>query len=127
MITSGFTLGSWQELAIIVGIVATISGVLGGMIKSKIDARASDAAASDRLIQLIEREADKRVEIVRTEFKLQIAEMQLEHRDQITKLKTDFNKQLGTLKREHDTYRCELAPVCSWRNRTTPPPANLVG
>lgn len=119
---ASWTIQSWQEFSVVVSVIAVAAGLLGGLIKSRIDQRASDAQASDRLIALIEREADKRVEIVRTEFKLQIAEMQLQHRDEIAKLKTDFNKQLGTLKREHDTYRCELAPVCSWRNKTTPPP-----
>ena len=119
---ASWTIQSWQEFGVVISIIAVAAGLLGGLIKSRIDQRASDAQASDRLIALIEREADKRVEIVRTEFKLQIAEMQLQHRDEIAKLKTDFNKQLSSLKREHDTYRCELAPVCSWRNKTTPPP-----
>ena len=119
---ASWTIQSWQEFSVVVSIIAVAAGLLGGLIKSRIDQRASDAQASDRLIALIEREADKRVEIVRTEFKLQIAEMQLQHRDEIAKLKSDFSKQLGALKREHDTYRCELAPVCSWRNKTTPPP-----
>lgn len=122
MTSTGFTIDSWQQLAVLATIVATASGLLGSMVRSRLDARKANDDASDRIIRLVETEADKRVEIVRTEFKLQIAEMQLEHRDEITKLKTDFNKQLSTLKREHDTYRCELAPKCSWRNKTTPPP-----
>lgn len=122
MTTEGFTITSWQELAILISIVAAIAGVLGGVVKSQIDRRASDAAAQDRIIRLIEVEAEKRVEVVRTEFKLQIAEMQLAHRTEIDAMKSDFEKQLHSLKREHSTYRCELAPICAWRNSKTPPP-----
>lgn len=120
---SSFTISGWQDLTLLLGIVATIAGITGGLIRSRIDRKSAEAASSDRLIRLVEAEAEKRVEIVRTEFKLQIAELQLEHRNEINKIKTDFEKQLKSLKTEHDTYRCELAPICSWRNKSVPPPA----
>lgn len=123
MTGSTFTISSWQDLAIIIGIISAAAGVMGGFIRSKLDKKSSDAAASDRIIRLVEVEADKRVEVVRTEFKLQIAEMQLEHGRQIEAMRNDFEKQVKTLRKEHDTYRCELAPVCGWRNRKTVPPA----
>lgn len=116
---NGFTVSSWQELAILIGIVASIAGALGVAGKSWLDKRASDAAATDRIIRLVEVEAEKRVEVVRTEFKLQIAEMQLTHREQMDSLKADFERRIKTLKNDH---ACELAPTCTWRNLKTPPP-----
>lgn len=117
-----WTISSWQELAVLVAIVSAVAGVLGGVIKSRIDAKTASEAASDRLIRLIETEAEKKVEIVRTEFKLQIAELQLQHQSEIAAMRTDFEAQLKKLSKEHDTYRCELAPICGWRNKKTAPP-----
>lgn len=117
-----FTVSSWQDIAILVGIAATVSGIIGATLRSWIDRKNAEAAASDRLIRLAEVEAEKRVEIVRTEFKLQIAEMQLQHRSEIDSMRADFEKELRSLKKEHDTYRCELAPICGWRNKKTAPP-----
>lgn len=122
---NGFSITSWQELALTIGIVSAIAGVLGGLIKSRLDQKGADAAASDRLIRLIETEADKRVEVVRTEFKLQIAEMQLEHSKELAAVRAEFEKQVKALRKEHDAYRCEHAPVCSWRFKRTPPPAEV--
>lgn len=117
-----WTITSWQELAVLIGIVSAIAGVSGGVIRSKLDRKSADAAQSDRIIRLVEVEADKRVEVVRTEFMLQIAQMQLEHQKQIADMRNDFEKQIKSLKKEHDTYRCELAPVCTWRNSKIAPP-----
>lgn len=114
---------SWQDVALLVGIVATMAGVGGAMLRSRLDSKAAEAAASDRIIRLVEVEADKRVQVVRTEFELKIAQMELTHRDQLTAMRVDFEGQLAGLKAEHDRYRCELAPVCHWRNRKNPPPA----
>lgn len=122
LVTTDWTITSWQELAIVVTIVAALAGVTGGIIKSRLDSKNAEQASSDRLIRLIEEEADKRVEVVRTEFKLQIAEMQLEHQKQMNTMRQDFEKQLKALRKEHDTYRCELAPICTWRNAKVPPP-----
>lgn len=124
--TTDWAISSWQELAILITIVAAIAGVGGGMIRSRLDKRSSDAAASDRLIRLVEEEATKKVEVVRTEFALIIANMELKHRDELTAMRTDFEGQLKALRSEHDTYRCELAPVCSWRNKATAPPRDLL-
>jgi hypothetical protein len=124
-----FTIGSWQDVALVATIAATLTGVVASLgtnlynkHRAQIETQAADQAASDRLIRLIETEADKRVEIVRTEFKLQIAEMQLEHQRELTAMRTDFEKQVKALKKEHDAYRCEHAPVCTWRLKATPPP-----
>lgn len=124
--TTDWTISSWQELAILVTIVAAVAGVGGGMIRSKLDKRSADDAASDRIIRLIETEADKKVEVVRTEFALIIANMELKHRDELTAMRMDFEGQLKSLRSEHDTYRCELAPVCSWRNKASAPPKDLL-
>lgn len=128
--TSWFQVNSWSDLAVIVGAGTAFFTILGGFItttfnrrKAQIDQGKADAEASDRLIRLIEQEADKRVEIVRTEFKLQIAEMQLEHAKQLTAMRQDFERQLKSLRGEHDKYRCEHALTCVWRFKATPPPA----
>jgi hypothetical protein len=129
---TSFSLNSWQDVAVLVGVVSALFTILGGLItasfnrrKSLIEKKSADDAASDRLIRLIETEAEKKVEIVRTEFKLQIAEAQLEHSRQLTAMRTDFEKQLAALRKEHDTYRCEHALTCTWRFKATPPPASL--
>lgn len=119
---TGYAISSWQELAIIVGVFATTSGILGGLLRNRYDQRKSNNEQQDRIIRLVETEAEKRVEIVRTEFRLQIAEIQLDHRNQIDAMRADFEKQIATLKKERDSHRCELAAVCSWRNTKTPPP-----
>lgn len=123
---TSFTVSSWQDLAIIVGIASAVAGVIGAMLRSALDKRKVETAASDRLIRLAEVEAEKRVEVVRTEFKLKLAELQLEHRTEIDAMRAEFDKQLKSLRKEHDTYRCELAPVCSWRNKKVAPPAPVV-
>lgn len=125
-----FTVTGWQDLAVLAGIVATVFGIGGSLLtnaynkhRTRIEQQQAEQASSDRLIRLIETEADKRVEIVRTEFKLQIAEIQLEHQKQITAMRADFEQQVKALKKERDAYRCEHAPVCTWRLKSTPPPA----
>lgn len=115
-------ISTWTDLAIVFGLFGTFSGIIGSLIRSKIEKRTSDAAASDRLIVLIEREADKRVGLVRTEFQLKLADLELAHRDEIALIRKDFENQIKKLKTEHDTHRCELAQVCSWRNSKLPPP-----
>lgn len=121
--STDWTISTWQELAVLITIVATVAGIGGGVIRSRIDSKSAEQASSDRLIRLIETEADKRVEVVRTEFQLTIANMELKHRDELTAMRSEFERQLATLKVQHDTYRCELAPVCSWRNKKLPPPS----
>lgn len=115
-------LNSWQDLAIIIGIVATIAGISGGFIRSRLDRKSAEQATGDRIIRLVQEEAEKRVEVVRTEFALQIAQMELKHRDELESMRADFEEQVAGLKKEHDTYRCEHAPVCSWRFSPKPPP-----
>jgi len=127
-----FQLNGWGDVAILCGIFATLSSVLGGGLgikingrKSKIDQQAADDQASDRLIKLIETEANKKVEIVRTEFRLEIAELKLAHSSELSSLRQDFEKQLKKLRDERDTYRCDHALVCSWRSKAIPPPSVL--
>jgi hypothetical protein len=100
--TSGtFTITSWQELAVLVGIVSALAGVTGGIIRSRIDRKSAEASASDRIIRLIQQESDKRVQIVRTEFELKIAQMELGHRSQIEQMKSGFDKQIREIKRQY--------------------------
>jgi hypothetical protein len=118
-----FTIASWNELAILIGIISVISGILGGLIRYRLDKGKADVAASDRLIVLIEKEADKKVSIVRTEFQLKLADLELKHRDEIAQMRNDFEAQIKKLRSEETRHRCELAPICSWRNAKLPPPA----
>jgi uncharacterized membrane-anchored protein YhcB (DUF1043 family) len=124
---TSFTISGWTDLAVLIGMFSLIAGIIGGAIRSRLDRRSAEEASSDRLIRLVEAEAEKRVEIVRTEFKLQIAELTLAHRTEIDAMRSDFEKEFKSLKSEHDTYRCELAPVCGWRNKKIAPPAPVVG
>lgn len=98
MTGSGFAITSWQELAIIVGVASTIAAIAGGLIRASIDRKTAEASASDRIIRLIEQEAEKRVEIVRTEFKLKIAEMELAHRSQLVEMKAEFEREIRELR-----------------------------
>lgn len=123
MPSQGWSITSWQEVAVLVSIVGAVFALLGGLVKSYIDKRNSDASTQDRIIRLVEVEADKRVEIVRTEFKLQIAEMQLRHQKELTSMRNEFDRQLKAMKTEHDTFRCDHAPACAWRHLKTVPPA----
>lgn len=126
--TPKLTINTWQDVAVLIAAVSAFFSIVGGVVatylnrrKSNIEQAKADDDASDRLIRLIEKEADKRVEIVRTEFKLQIAEMQLEHAKQLTTVRQDFERQLKTLRLEHDKYRCEHALICGWRFKDTAP------
>jgi hypothetical protein len=121
-----FSISSWTDVALLVGICSALAGILGGVIRSKLDRKTAEEASSDRLIRLIEAEAEKRVEIVRTEFKLQIAEISLAHRTELDAMRSEFEKEFRSLKKEHDTYRCELAPICGWRNKKIAPPPPVV-
>lgn len=93
-----FTLTSWTDVAIIVGIASTLAGLAGAMVKAKIDSKGAEAAASDRIIRLIEQEAEKRVQVVRTEFQLKIAEMELAHRSQLVEMKAEFEREIKGLR-----------------------------
>lgn len=103
------------------GAVCAALGVIGTQFYNRLHAakesQAADDAASERLIALIEREADKRVEIVRTEFKLKLAELKLEHQAELNAVRSDFEKEVRELRSENDTYRCDNAPSCKERIR----------
>jgi hypothetical protein len=111
-----FAITSWEELALLISIVAAIAGVGGGMIKSGIDRKTAEASASDRIIRLIEQESEKRVEVVRTEFKLKIAEMQLEHRSELETVKADFEREIRELRNRGSECSAANCP-----NRNTGP------
>lgn len=125
MSSAGFSITSWQELAILVGIVSALAGVTGSLVRSRIDRKGAEAAASDRIIRLVEVEADKRVAVVRTEFELKIAQMQLQHRDEIHAMRSTFEKQIREIKKQY--VECPVAecphrpPIRTTRGpRTTP-------
>lgn len=117
MTGSTFTISSWQELAVIVGIVSAVAGVIGGVIRSRLDKKSAEAAASDRLIRLIETEADKRVAVVRTEFELKMANLQLAHRQELEALRATFERELQEL-RDSQKLVCTVAG-CAGRIVTT--------
>lgn len=123
------TINTWQDVAVLIAAVSAFFSIVGGVIatylnrrKSNIEQAKANDDASDRLIRLIEQEADKKVEVVRTEFKLVIAELKLQHAKELTAMRQDFENQLNALRGEHDKYRCEHAIVCSWRFKASAPP-----
>lgn len=130
MVAPSFHISGWGDLAIIAGICTALASLFGGLLATRLNSRASriaqrqaDDSASDRLIRLIETEAEKKVQIVRTEFELKIAQMQLEHSKQLTAMREDFERQLKALSKEHDMYRCDHALECAWRFKPVPPPS----
>lgn len=132
--SSGFDVTSWSDIVLVVGGIAALSTALGAGVsavytkhKAKLERAVADDNASDRIIRLIEVEAEKKVEIVRTEFKLEIAQIKLQHAEEIKAMREEFESQLKSLRAEHDTFRCEHAPKCSWRFAKTPPPATVIG
>ena len=118
MTATSFTVSSWQELAVIVGIFSAMAGVAGGVIRSRIDKKSAEAAASDRIIRLIEQEAEKRVEVVRTEFELKIVQMELAHKQQLDDMRVSFERELNEL-RDARQLVCNVA-TCEGRIVTVP-------
>lgn len=108
-----WTIAGWQEIAVIAGVAATLSAALGALIKGKVDHANAEAAASDRLIRLIETEADKRVDVVRAEFELKIREMELAHKQELDDLRCDFEREIDAI-RSSVHLACEVEG-CSGR------------
>lgn len=111
---SDFTIDSWGEVAIFVGLITATAGAIGAAItarytrsKQVLESQSADDAATDRLIRLIEQEAEKRVAIVRAEFELQIAEMKREHAREIAALTAKFESELDQVRRAHRSYYSE--------------------
>lgn len=121
--SNGLALDHWQDWAILVtliGAVFTALGITGTQFYNRIASRRSDKAAddeaSDRLIALIEREADKRVAIVRAEFELAIANLKLEHAKELNLVRSDFTVQIAEIKQDAEAFRCDIAPTCKKRH-----------
>jgi hypothetical protein len=123
-------LDSWQDIAALVGILGvlfTCLGILGTQFYTrrrdsrekrviKREQQAADDIASDRLIKLAEAVAEKKVAFVRAEFQLIIANLKLDHANELTAMRADFDQQLATIRRDHETYRCDVAPTCKRRH-----------
>jgi len=114
-------------LIAVASILSSILGVIGGQaLAARSDTRrdkrekrvikqqqqAADDVASDRLIKLIEREADKRVDIVRAEFALEIANLKLEHASELATLRAE----IATVRRDAEVFRCDVAQGCAHRH-----------
>lgn len=101
-----FTVDNWDEVALIVGVLSAIMGVCFGFVwnalKHRLESRAADDAAHDRLIKLVETEAEKRIAVVRVDFELKIANMQAEHSQQIARMQAEHDKQIRDLHREYE-------------------------
>ena len=108
-----WSINSWQEAAVLISMTAAFVGALVALIRGRIDHETAEAAASDRIIRLIETEADKRVQVVRTEFELKIAEMQLAHKQEIEDLKELFERELQEI-RDSQHLACDV-PGCTGR------------
>lgn len=110
----------------LVGLIAAVFGMVTGLRRAGLDKQAADDAQADRLIRLAEEEAEKRVSIVRTEFELKMAQSELTHRDEMKVLRDHLEGEIRTLRGDLTRYKCLLAPACTWRNGSVPPPANLL-
>lgn len=107
-----FTIDNWNEVALIVGVMTGVTGAFFGIIwnllKHKVESRAADDAAQDRLIKLVETEAEKRIAVVRVDFELKIAHMQAEHSQQIARMQSEHDKQIRDLHREYEKKLASL-------------------
>lgn len=103
------------DLGLLLAALATAAGVWWGVARNRRDHIEADDAAQERLLKLIEEEADKRVQIVRTEFELAIAMMRLDHANELTKMRADFERQIATVKADGERYRCDVAERCDGR------------
>lgn len=105
----GLTINSWADVTAALAIVGALCTALGVLVsaaytrrKGSIEQRSADDVAQDRLIKLIEREAEKRVQIVRLEFEAEIAKMRLAHAQELAKVRVDFEQQLAELRLEQN-------------------------
>lgn len=108
-----WSVSNWQEAAVIISMTAAFVGALVALIKGRIEHETAEAAASDRIIRLIETEADKRVQVVRTEFELKIAQMELAHKREIEELTERFERELQEIRDSHHLV-CDV-PGCKGR------------
>lgn len=114
---AGLTINSWADLTAALAIVGAVCTALGVLVsagytrrKGSIEQRSADDVAQDRLIKLIEQEAEKRVQIVRLEFEAEIAKMRLAHARELAKVRVDFEAQLAELRLEQ-TRIVEMADL----------------
>jgi len=101
---AGLTLSTWGDVTAFVAVVGGLFTGLGVAANATYTRRknaredsSADAAARDRLIDLIKEEAEKRVAIVRLEFEKKIAELQLAHAQELASVRVDFQRQIALL------------------------------
>lgn len=113
-------------LIALASVVSAFLGMAGTLFyerrKNRRAQQAQDDENSERLIGLIQREADKRVEIVRADFKVQLLEQSAKHAEELNAMRRDFEEQLATrdkrieeLASTVDAYGCDDAPACKIR------------
>jgi hypothetical protein len=78
----------------------------------------SEQEANDRLIKLIQREADKKVDVVKTEFELRSLRMQASYSKQLTQVRKALERKIAELVEDNRMYRCVFAPTCTERKTT---------
>lgn len=107
--TVGLTINSWADVTAALAVVGGVCAALGVLVsaaytrrKGGIEQRSADDNAQDRLIKLIEQEAEKRVQIVRLEFEAEIAKMRIAHARELAKVRVDFERQLAELRLEQN-------------------------
>lgn len=97
------------DLAVALGVVVALFGLWWGLLRNRRDGKTADDAAQDRLLKLIEEEAEKRVKLVRTDLELKIAEQELEHQREMRSMRREFEDRLSAMRRDLETYRCDNA------------------
>lgn len=114
---AGLTINSWADVTAALAVVGALCTALGVFVsaaytrrKGSIEQRSADDVAQDRLIKLIEQEAEKRVQIVRLEFEAEIAKMRIAHARELAKVREDFEAQLAEVRREQ-TRIVELSDI----------------
>lgn len=123
---AGLAVKSWADVATAVGVIGALCAALGALVGAAVsrnrdrrDAASADDVASDRLIALITKEADKRVEIARLEFQAKLAEVEANHAQQLAELKlthaeelrnvrAEFEQRLSVISREQTSLRHDL-------------------
>ncbi|NTW29452.1 MAG: hypothetical protein HGA39_08850 [Coriobacteriia bacterium] len=129
----------------VIGILVGIGGfatAIGSLVwagrKAAVEKQAADDAASERLIRLVEREAEKKVSVVRLELEVQLKQQEVNHLKELEKMRAEhrrerdsmresLERQISDLRGELEEYRCFNAPTCETRRRKISDPVKVGG
>ncbi|NTW28524.1 MAG: hypothetical protein HGA39_04070 [Coriobacteriia bacterium] len=91
-------------------------------VSTQIDLTKADDVVRDRIVELVEKESEKRVAVVKTEMELTLKTMQLKHLEEVGDLRRSFERQISEVRDELDEYRCYNAPKCLTRRKKASDP-----